>query len=266
MTEGYKFIDRIALALERTPGIVLDDSAAIPDMPLGALIEAAVLSQTSSAFESMLKRLTAQRDIIDALCSAKRAPMKPLYRQHDQETWGILALNDVQHGSLGPSLHGFYLKARQAMAFKGSAVKAKARLCGAVDEMVDNVIQHSNASHTGIVAFRATSERYEVVVADAGIVVLASLRSNPAFSFLSDAGLAMSLAMADGNSRFGPAEDRGYGFGTLFRALMTLDAELRFRSGDYAVEVSGRSPSLKDLHIVQKAQLRGFVVSVTLLL
>ena len=38
-------------------------------------------------------------------------------------------------------LHGFELAARKAMQFRASANQAKANICGAFQEMVDNVLE-----------------------------------------------------------------------------------------------------------------------------
>jgi hypothetical protein len=165
-----------------------------------------------------------------------------------------------------PQLHSLLFAVQKSLNFSRKTSRARQQICGAVEEMVDNIYEHSEAPDTGVVAFYGSPEYVEVSVGDAGIGVLSSLRSNPKFSYLRDTGTAMAEALKDGNSRYGPGEDRGYGFGTLFRALNSLDAELRFRSGDYALEITGRSPSLRNPRILQKGELRGFVVTLQIAL
>lgn len=263
--DGFRITDHAALAFERNSVSVLG-SVPVSRLPVGAALEAATLCYSRPPMKGFIRALTNEAQTFSLLRRARRNPLTAVYANDGTAQIGVIALRAAEPDQLRTSMHGYYLCARKAMLLKKTAKTAKARLCGAIDEMVDNILEHSEAPDTGMVMFRGTDRFFEVSIADAGVGVSTSLRSNPAFSFVSDAGTAISLALSDGNSRFGPTADRGYGFGTLFRALNTFDAQLRFRSDDYAVEVKGRGPSTKDLSILQKAQLRGFVVSITLTL
>jgi hypothetical protein len=138
-----------------------------------------------------------------------------------------------------------------------------AGLIGALGELQENIFIHSGHPETGLVAFAARQGFFEFAIADAGIGVLGSLRQNPNFESLSDAGAALKLAIEDGNSRFGRSGGRGYGIGQVFRALVGYQAELRFRSDDHALTLRGQSPGLEgDLELAQKASLRGLIVTV----
>ena len=100
-------------------------------------------------------------------------------------------------------------------------------------------------------------------MSDAGIGVLASLRTSPDYVYLQDAGEALKVAVEDGNSRLGRACGNGFGIGQMFRALANHDGELRFRSGDHALAVRGHSPTLQGcVEIGHKAQLIGLTISV----
>lgn len=136
-------------------------------------------------------------------------------------------------------------------------------LLGALGELQDNVYTHSGRIDTGLAAYAVSGDAFEFVVADAGMGVLASLRQNAEFTQLEHSGQALREAISDGASRFGRQSGHGYGIGQLFRALAHENGDLRFRSGDHVLTLSGDnlSPNGK-LSIVKKASLPGFIISV----
>ena len=149
--------------------------------------------------------------------------------------------------------------ARAAGLPKGLA----AGLMGALGELQDNILEHSGRLDSGLVAYGASTDAFEFVVADAGRGVLASLRDNPEFAHLADCGTALRLAASDGASRHASNTGRGYGIGQLFRALAHDAAELRLRSGDHALRLWGDAPSLTgQVELVQKAWLDGLTITV----
>jgi anti-sigma regulatory factor (Ser/Thr protein kinase) len=138
-----------------------------------------------------------------------------------------------------------------------------AGLLGALVELQDNIYEHSGAPDSGVVAYAVTPASFEFVVADRGMGVLKSLRSNPQFAAVTDSGRAIELAIADGVSRFPAETGRGQGFNQLFRALVGHNAEVRFRSGDHALTLRpGKSASSAASTLAQVAPLRGFSISV----
>ena len=154
-------------------------------------------------------------------------------------------------------------RAEQAAVVAGFPKPLAAAIIGAMGEFQDNVFRHSGKPDTGLVVYAATDGAFEIVVADAGIGVLASLQTSPDYVCLQDAGAALKVAVEDGNSRFGRASGNGYGIGQIFRALANHDGELRFRSGDHALAVRGHSPTLQGcVEIGHKAQLIGLTISV----
>ena len=154
-------------------------------------------------------------------------------------------------------------RADQAVLAAGFPARVAAEIVGALGELQDNVFRHSEASRTGLVAFAARPGSFEVVVSDGGVGVLTSLRSHPDYLGLDDAGMALKVAVADGQSRFGRDSGCGFGMGQMFRALANHDGDLRFRSDDHALEVRGHSPSLQGrIQLRQKAALPGLTVSV----
>lgn len=156
----------------------------------------------------------------------------------------------------------FKLEAHKAALAAGFPAQTVSRLMGAMGEIVDNVLEHSEAASTGFVVFDARSRSFEFAVADDGIGALASLRSNPEYAYLTDEGDALQCALTDGESRYGKAAKRGTGFSTLFRSLVNLNASLRFRSGDHALTMHGTSPTLVNAHVARKPHASGFMTSV----
>jgi hypothetical protein len=156
----------------------------------------------------------------------------------------------------------FRLDAHKAALLAGFATRVVSRLLGAMGEIRDNVLEHSQAAQTGLVAFRATTGCFEFVVADAGVGTLSSLRTNKEYAHLRDEGDALQCALTDGESRFGRRAGRGTGFGQLFKSLASLNASLRFRSGDHALSIEGRSPTLIKALVSKKPRAKGFMASV----
>ncbi|MGY3449172.1 ATP-binding protein [Bradyrhizobium sp. USDA 4353] len=156
----------------------------------------------------------------------------------------------------------FKLEAHKAALAAGFPSQAVSRLTGAMGEIVDNVIEHSQAASTGFVVFSSRAGVFEFVVADDGVGALASLRSNPEYAHLADEGDALQCALTDGESRFGKAAQRGTGFSTLFKSLANMNSSLRFRSGDHALGIQGRSPTLVSAHVARKTRMPGFLASV----
>lgn len=193
----------------------------------------------------------------------------PLVRAFEAgaETW---TSSDGRHGLLHTGVpqtvagsEGFWLGAKRAAAnlaeIPGSA---PAHLVAAMEEMQSNILEHSQAPSTGIVAFRAAKGEFEFVAVDLGIGVLRSLITCDDFAHLRDHGEALRLVLHEGTSRYGPVSNRGYGFRDLFTALVHLRAHLRFRSGDYALTMDGTNPGLPSAQLSQKATFNGFFVSV----
>jgi anti-sigma regulatory factor (Ser/Thr protein kinase) len=146
---------------------------------------------------------------------------------------------------------------------KGVDPSLIASLLGAMIELQDNVYEHSGAPQTGLVAYAVTPASFEFVVADLGWGVLETLRQNPQYSGLTDAGAALQEALKDGVSRFPTEEGRGRGFNQLFRALVGHNAELRFRSSDHSLTMRPtKNAGFGTTALAQVAPLDGLAVSV----
>lgn len=135
------------------------------------------------------------------------------------------------------------------------------QLVAAMQELESNIHEHCDAADTGLLAFRAAAGVFEFVAADRGIGILRSLQRCLAFANLDDHGKAMLAALSDGTSRFGTDGQRGHGFRPIFLGLANLRGSLRFRSGDHALVIDGRSPSLATAQLAQKPFFDGFLAS-----
>jgi hypothetical protein len=160
-----------------------------------------------------------------------------------------------------PARTQFLMAARKSAEAVGFPSATAQSLAAAIREMESNIHEHSERAATGIVVFQARPSDFEFVVAAAGVGILATLREAPEFKQLSDHGRALHAALQEGVSRYGRSGDHGNGFRDLFRGLGDLNAELRFRSGDHALTISGR-PDLRRAVLAQKAEFQGFLASV----
>jgi len=102
-------------------------------------------------------------------------------------------------------------------------------LTGALGEMVDNVWQHSRTEIPGLVAYEVGWRKLSFAVADIGVGVLDSLRTNPRHQYLTTAMDALETAILPGVSRHNSG---GYGFSTLFQAIAELWGITRLRTGE----------------------------------
>jgi hypothetical protein len=154
----------------------------------------------------------------------------------------------------------FFLAAHVAAKSAGLAPEAALCLAAAIREMESNIHEHSERPDSGILAFQALSSSFEFVAADGGVGVLATLRDAPEFQNLADHGMALHLALQENVSRHGRTPDHGNGFRDLFVGLTQLNADVRFRSGDHALIISGPAPELKRAQLAQKAlRFTGFL-------
>lgn len=156
----------------------------------------------------------------------------------------------------------FLIAARSAAETCGLSKTVAQSLAAALREMESNILEHSGAASTGILAFQARPSLFEFVAADNGVGVLATLREDEEFTDLTDHGLAMHAALQDNVSRYGRNSGHGNGFRDLFIGLTELNADLRFRSGDHALLISGPQPELKAGRLAQKTPYNGFLVAV----
>jgi hypothetical protein len=154
------------------------------------------------------------------------------------------------------------IAARTAAETAGLGKPIAQCLAAALREMESNIHEHSGLAASGILAFQARPSLFEFVAADSGVGVLATLREDEEFADLTDHGLAMHAALQENVSRYGRASGHRNGFRDLFLGLAHLNADLRFRSGDHALLISGPQPELKTARLAQKSPFKGFLGAV----
>lgn len=135
-------------------------------------------------------------------------------------------------------------------------------LRGALLEMADNAILHSQTDSPILVGYRVLDGFAQFCVADIGIGVLNSLRSCPDFSHLRYDNEAIKAALQDGVSRMGRNQG-GLGFREIFTALSEQWGQLRFRSGQGCLMMDGTD--LDADHFTEEfvTPLPGFQVTVS---
>lgn len=108
-------------------------------------------------------------------------------------------------------------------------------LTGAVSEIINNVWQHAQAMSPALLVYHLEPERVHIGVADVGVGVLNSLRTNPRYESLTTSMSALKKAMAVGVSRY-DEQGHGYGFDTLLRAVADQWGAVRLRTGQAVLE------------------------------
>lgn len=255
-TLDFVTLDGLAFAAERgrLAGREVERTAA---RDLGPLVEMSHLSSAGllpKPGDAPWLELDGMGDFRRALADGQMRWVCPLHRNvgflrtaapHDEICWT-----------------NFGLAAQRAAAAAGFTKRVAAQLVGAMGEMYSNIYDHSEAARTGLVAFTARSGSFEFVASDRGMGVLQSLRTCLEYADLDDHGEALRLTLRDGVSRHGSGTGHGYGFRPLFIGLANLNGSLRFRSGDHALVIDGRNPSLMAAKLAQKPKINGFLASV----
>lgn len=144
--------------------------------------------------------------------------------------------------------------------FKDQTAKG---LVGAMAELISNIFDHSERAETAVAGYRCGDGVLELVVADAGIGILSSLRSNARYSHLKGHGEALEVAVSSGETRFPEGSGHGTGFDTVFRNIAAFSGTLRFRTGDHSLEITGRSLTLAHAALRQRVPYHGFFVSIS---
>lgn len=172
---------------------------------------------------------------------------------------GFVRVSKLQNDGL--AWPDFMIRAKRAAKDAGFSDDHAAKLSAVIGELYSNVIEHSHRARTGYIAFCAKNRSFEFVVADEGIGVLNSLRSNLKFASLADAGSALELALSQGISRHTEA-GHGNGFQPLFVGLANISRHIRFRSDDHSRELARLNDGKITSVTRQVAMLRGFFCSV----
>jgi len=155
----------------------------------------------------------------------------------------------------------YRLRFEQSAKASGFPLKTATALAAAFGEMADNAVYHSESTVGILVGYQALQGTSLFCIADVGIGVLESLRSNPEYHHLNDHREAIRLALKPGVSRHGRGHG-GSGFAQVFKSLAKHWGTLRFRSGKGCVTMDGRDCNA-DVGVKSEAPFRpGFQVSV----
>lgn len=255
----FETLDDLALALR--DGLLASDGALprpLSGMRLGPLIELHLLKRAMAWPRGVLDMIDEStfRDFMTALRSDHSIWISSSGRS------GFLRLGDEFGDDEENRWTRFGLKADQAMRATGLPVGLSGQLVGATKELHSNVYEHSGKSRTGIVAFAMHDDMAEFIVADSGIGVLASLKSNPTHAGIEGDGEALRLALQPGVSRHANEPLRGHGFDLMFTGLLNRDSKLRFRSGAAAVTIDGLTAGNPVPLIRDRPAMQGFLIAV----
>jgi hypothetical protein len=259
----FQILDDFALGVQRGR---VDASSVLPMLSvndIGPLIELYLYARSDRPLVPSLGQLPQFKRVLalhQALEPSRRG--RPIYLDDARTGRSVGFLATAHRSQAGLPWDDFCLKARIAAGQAGLEPTEARALIGALIEIEENVHLHSQRAEDGIVAFSASPARFEFAVGDSGVGVLNSLRSHPDYAALADAGTALRLALENGHSRYGPKSGHGLGFNALFVGLAALNAELRFRSDDHALTISGAGPSLVASTTLQRPSVQGFMASV----
>ncbi len=255
----FEMLDDLALAVEDG---VLGEDAVLPGRLVGTragpLLELSLLAAAGRWPRSVLGSIGEGtfREFMDALRAGRS------FWVTAGGGLGLMRLGDAFGEDEEIRWTGFGLKADKAMQAAGLPSGLAGQLVGATKELHSNVYEHSELSRSGIVAFAVHRDMAEFIVADSGIGVLASLRSNPAHAGLDKDGEALRLALQPGVSRYAGEPMRGHGFDLMFTRLLNRNSRLRFRSGAAAVTIDGCIEGNPVPVIRERPAMQGFLIAV----
>jgi hypothetical protein len=234
------FFDKLAMASPETLKVVQPDFGRVADDGLGAVVEYEFLRRNRRSDLPSLSDVSdsaAVRVVTEVLDGSK--PRRPHASLRPE---AVEAVRISGAFSMGLEWRAFIARMQIAARRAGFASSVAEALAGAVGELADNVLQHSESEETGIAAFAQGDAVFEYVVADCGIGMLASLRRNEEYRGLRDDMEALPLAVSAGVSRYGQRSGRGYGYRAVFLPLRAADGVVRLRSGSAVVEVASKGP------------------------
>jgi anti-sigma regulatory factor (Ser/Thr protein kinase) len=159
--------------------------------------------------------------------------------------WPATDAHDVVNGAIGilvlpPQYELVWLRhvesdLRGSITEGGFTPMTAKAITGAVSEIINNVWQHAQTTNQALLVYRLDPERVHIGVADTGIGVLNSLRTNPRYESIKTSMAALKNAMAVGVSRY-EEQGHGYGFDTVLRAVADQWGAVRLRTGQAILE------------------------------
>lgn len=222
-------------------------------LSLGPLVETLMFRRRSTAPGVRLK-VTVPNDFGQAL---RVLPSRPTWYFGQGQRCGVLR---VQHGKRSEQddleSQKFLLACLRAATAAGMPKPAAQALVGAAGELLDNIEQHAGPGKDALAAFDAEDGSLWLSVGDAGQGMLATYAKDADIETARD---ALRVAVVEHRSSTGEP-GRGQGFRDLLRALGSLDASLRVRTGDASLECEGPAGS-RAWVTREQVHLAGCVVS-----
>lgn len=258
---SFRAVDGLAFAAATGQSETARAAALYIPRDLGPLLELVHLEAVGGVPEAPLGKGWLASTWASPLLAALKEQRESWTNPNDRRMGFIRAVRSGPDGDY--RLVAFLMDAqRAAMNIAGLPGSTPVQMAAAMQELENNIHEHSEAAATGLLAFRAAPGVFEFVAADRGIGVFASLRHSPFFASISDHGEALRAALTEGTSRFGPGSEHGYGFRPIFTGLANMRGFLRFRSGDHALTIDGTSPDVASAQLAQKATIDGFFASI----
>ena len=217
------------------------------------------LSQIVEGWSSRLPDFDHARELFAADAAAPNelapfgAPNKELWRIQSRGDWAS------DRSAL------FQSRFRRSLEIHSFGKKLSLALSKAMQEMADNVVQHSGPDEEhpalGLVGYHVGKNWMTYAVADIGRGVLASLQTNPTWASLPGSREALRESVCHYASRRADAP-HGTGFSEVQKSLADLNGTLRFRTGNACLSLVGRRDARRAT-ISSNPYLVGFQLAVT---
>ena len=179
---------------------------------------------------------------------SKPEPPGPLWRTIRSTGWPSARAKGVVDGPCGahivpPQADLSLLRAiesdlRSRIASTGFSDNSAKAFTGAVTEIINNIWEHSQTDRPALVVYSLESERVHIGIADLGVGILQSLRTNSRYHALASSMAALKKAMEIGVSRL-EGRSRGYGFATILKAVADQWGGIRLRTGEAILTIHG---------------------------
>ena len=150
----------------------------------------------------------------------------------------------------------FLMDVRKRLELAGVPNLSCQALTGAAGELIDNIGQHAGPQCEALAAFEISAGSVWLAIGDSGVGAWQTYRAMPE---VQSARHALEAAVIEHRSSTGDPT-RGLGFRQVLRALRSMDAALRVRSGDASLEIEGVGGAGSWVSREQQ-HLQGFVVS-----
>jgi hypothetical protein len=156
------------------------------------------------------------------------------------EMWAIQRGDDI----VGTEWGLYQQRFKRSAEAHGFPSKLGAALSMAMSEMADNIVSHSGGAR-GFAAFQFADQQVAWTVVDIGRGVLASLRSSARWASRLASAQEALLAVWRDEASSRADHPKGTGFRQVEKSLAALNGQLRFRTDDAVLELSGTTGSLR---------------------